>query len=207
MPVFNIVEPPEAKQAYTDYLSLGPDRTIKALREHYLALRDKGQTVPATSMHLLTKWSVTYNWKGRIESIGVDESKKAEAREADFRRDTMESGYAVRENRIKSLNRLAEMLYEDLTEKGKLWLKEVRWVGGPNRSGGKVVTHARFNKEELEQFRGILDDLAKEKGERKLTMDMRFVREEAEKLAALMGLDKAELLEEAARIVEMAGFE
>lgn len=75
------------------------------------------------------------------------------------------NGFAVKEKRIEILNALAEKLQYDLFEEGLIWLNREKCLGGA--VNGKFIIESEFNETEISQFRGILDDIAKEMGERK----------------------------------------
>jgi len=85
----------------------------------------------------------------------------------------METGFAKGHERVKALKDLAVILEDELLQDDKRWCKDVKQVG--SGQGAQIVDILRFNAAEVEQFRGLLDDIAKEKGERKaqtgLTLD------------------------------------
>lgn len=72
-------------------------------------------------------------------------------------------GYALKEHRVYKLATLAALLERDLFG-GLLWLEDVKGVG----SGvvAQVVDFEEFNKAEVDAYRGVLDDIAKETGGR-----------------------------------------
>jgi hypothetical protein len=78
------------------------------------------------------------------------------------------TGLAVRANRIQSLIDLALMLEEDLKQKKLVWTKDVKSipVGSGNMTVHKEIEFEEFNEAEIRQLRGIYDDLAKETGGR-----------------------------------------
>jgi hypothetical protein len=77
----------------------------------------------------------------------------------------LKQGLALRLERVKALNGLADAMLVDLlpTDKrdGKLWLTNKKAVGM------SVHEYQEFNKAEVDALRGVLDDLAKEVGERR----------------------------------------
>lgn len=75
----------------------------------------------------------------------------------------LSSGYALKANRVMQLSRLAEMMANDLFG-GFLWTEEVKGVG--SGTVAEVVDYEEFNRAEVEAFRGVLDDIASEMGER-----------------------------------------
>jgi hypothetical protein len=79
-------------------------------------------------------------------------------------KNAMKAGLALKENRVIKLQQLAALMEHDLLG-GFLWTEEVKGVGsGP---AAEVVEYDKFNQAEVAQYRGVLDDIAKEVGERK----------------------------------------
>lgn len=78
-------------------------------------------------------------------------------------------GLAVRENRIRKLQRLARLLEKDIFGE-RLWVKDYKSIG--SRESAEVVELERFNAPEVDQYRGILDDIARETGGRRETVDL-----------------------------------
>jgi hypothetical protein len=74
--------------------------------------------------------------------------------EADSESEALRTGHALRENRVETLNELAELMKADLLG-GKLWLRR-----------GKAAGEKEFNLTELKALRDLLDDIAKEVGGR-----------------------------------------
>ena len=72
-------------------------------------------------------------------------------------------GYALKETRVHKLSILAALLERDLMN-GFIWLDQVKGIGsGPI---AEIVDYEEFSTAEIAQFRGILDDIAKEMGGR-----------------------------------------
>ena len=75
----------------------------------------------------------------------------------------LSSGYALKEYRILRLSQMAELLAKDIFG-GFLWTEEVKGVGaGPV---AEIVDYEEFNKAEVDAWRGVLDDIAAEMGDR-----------------------------------------
>lgn len=73
------------------------------------------------------------------------------------------TGLAIKENRVAALQRLAQLMGKDLFG-GFLWTEETKGVGsGP---AAEIIDYDEFNAAEVAQFRGVLDDIAKEMGAR-----------------------------------------
>jgi len=78
--------------------------------------------------------------------------------------DALTTGLAVRSERVRKLQQLAALLERDLFG-GFLWTDQVKSIGsGPLT---EIVDYEEFNGAEVIQYRGVLDDIAKEVGQRK----------------------------------------
>jgi hypothetical protein len=169
-------ETPRAQQAWVDYLALGPDRSLDKLHRLYLvraAESDQSGTkaVPTTRLTALKTWSAQFGWQARLSEIAAREAAEAEAREAEYRRSIMETGYAAAHERVKLLNRLVEAIARDLRLTGqeddtdpRFWLRDVKSVGSGDDF--ERVEIERFNAAEVAELRAALADLASEKGDR-----------------------------------------
>jgi hypothetical protein len=77
--------------------------------------------------------------------------------------DALKTGLALKEERVKRLTLLAALMEEDLFN-GVLWTEDVKMIGsGPLQ---ERVEFEEFNGAEVQQYRGVLDDIAKEMGGR-----------------------------------------
>lgn len=155
-------ETARAKQAWADYLSLGPGRSLETLLDRYQSATD---SPPTRRLKTLKDWSRTFGWQARLKTIADQVAREAAEREAEYRREIMEAGYGKREERVKALKELAGILFDELMQPDKRWCRDVKQIG--SGEGAERVDVERFNAAEVEQFRGLLDDIAKEKGERK----------------------------------------
>lgn len=72
-------------------------------------------------------------------------------------------GYAKKEHRVYKLSLLASLLERDLFG-GFLWLDQVKGVGSGDIA--EIVDYEEFNASEVTQYRGVLDDIAREMGGR-----------------------------------------
>lgn len=79
-------------------------------------------------------------------------------------------GLATIAGRVRKLMELAVLLEEDLFEKTKIWLRQRRAIGSGD--GQEFIVERVFNEAEVKQYRGILDDIAREKGERKQSLEL-----------------------------------
>lgn len=77
--------------------------------------------------------------------------------------DALTTGLALKNERVKRLQQLAALMEKDLFG-GFLWLEQTKGVG----SGyvATLVDYEEFNKAEVDSYRGVLDDIAKEVGHR-----------------------------------------
>lgn len=73
------------------------------------------------------------------------------------------TGLSLKEERVKKLQQLAALMEKDLLG-GFLWLEQVKSIG--SRAFSQVVEYEEFNKSEVDAYRGVLDDIAKEVGGR-----------------------------------------
>ncbi len=151
-------ETPKARQAWADYTALGPDRSLERLAEGY---QRSTEGVPTRQLSRLKKWSLAFGWQGRLREIADREAAAAEERQAAYLRELMETGYALTHERIRLLKALIAKLEADLLDAGRTWVRE------PKTLGAAIVHVERFNTPELEQLRGLLDDVAKEMGQRR----------------------------------------
>jgi hypothetical protein len=73
------------------------------------------------------------------------------------------NGLAIKAERVKRLQLLAGMIEEDLFN-GVLWTQDVKMIGTGDYQ--ERVEFEEFNGAEVVQYRGVLDDIAKEVGAR-----------------------------------------
>ena len=176
-------ETDRAVQACNDFLRLGAGRTLPKLLERYRRSRKKSE--PATdSYDTLQKWSSQYDWQDRasIYDTGVEQQKN------ERRQKEMDAGLALDYERVRRLKRLAKFIEDQIYEEAppaatfqiddkeitvapvspypKLWLADVKQVGV------EKVDIIRFNQAIISEFRGLLDDLAKETGGRKAKTEL-----------------------------------
>lgn len=71
-------------------------------------------------------------------------------------------GYASKQHRVYKLALLAALMEKDLLG-GFLWTEDVQIV---DANGKAVAIEEKFNKSEVESYRGVLDDIAREMGGR-----------------------------------------
>lgn len=103
----------------------------------------------------------------------------------------LKRGFALRENRVASLDQVAQALQADLLgPEGKgFWLDDVKAVGTGDFQ--QFIDFQAFNSTELQYFLRVLDDIAKEMGHRRQKVDVRVDPREA--LAKLLGVPVEQL--------------
>lgn len=166
-------EPGRAHAAYIDFAQLGAKRTVTELYEVYLERKEKGRPdlVPTSSMDTLYSWRGKYNWNDRVRAYDRLVYEELMARTSD--------GLGSAHARVQKLTKLADKLEEEIFgvtpvdpeemliglpvadgKVSKLWLREHRIT--PNGH----ITNYTFNNQLVQQYRGILEDIAKEVGGR-----------------------------------------
>lgn len=150
-----------AVMACNDYLRLGVRRSVERLRNNYKARVAAGEEgIPSVSLNTIQDWCMDYMWKERAEIFdGMVDAKRTEDANA-----AMNTGLALPYERVTSLKRLAAYLEGYVYDPARLWLVDYRTLGFGKYAEYREVI--RFNNQLVEQFRGVLDDLAKETGGR-----------------------------------------
>lgn len=82
--------------------------------------------------------------------------------------DALSEGLALKGERVKKLKQLAALMERDLFG-GFMWVEQVKSVREGDAS--TVVDYEEFNKAEVSEYRGVLDDIAKETGGRVQKME------------------------------------
>jgi hypothetical protein len=165
--VRNERESNRAVQACNDYLRLGATRTLRQ--------------VEGFSVSQVRKWSAMFGWQQRavLYDTGIEEQKNSFV--GDRRRDVMDSGLGLDFERVAKLKKLAEFLEDQIYETETVTLKaegegaEPRqvtrysrlWLRDYKSIGNTPYEIERFNAALIEQWRGLLDDIAREGGGRK----------------------------------------
>lgn len=78
--------------------------------------------------------------------------------------EALSEGLALVGERVKKLKQLAAVMERDLFG-GFLWLEQVKGVGSGDIA--QIVDYEDFNAGEVAAYRGVLDDIAREMGDRK----------------------------------------
>lgn len=171
-------ESDRAVQACNDYLRLGAGRSLRKLAQKYAKTRQS--TPPTDSIETLKVWSADYEWKQRSSQYDAE----LEAIRNEKRRKEFEAGLALDYERVNKLKGLANLLEQDLSV--HLWLDDAKSIGSGEFA--ERVDLIRFNSALVEQYRGVLDDLAKEVGGRKVrteNLNIDFAKLSDEQLARI----------------------
>lgn len=91
--------------------------------------------------------------------------------------DALTTGLATKEERVKRLQQLADLMWKDLVG-GFLWLDQVKALGAGEFM--ETYDYEEFNTSEVREFRATLDDIAKELGDRKIPVELNW-RDEAKR--------------------------
>lgn len=156
-----------AVQACNDFLRLGPGRSLPDLLARYTA--NDQESPPTASMGTLKQWSARFDWQARAALYDAGIERETNQVVERRRRAVMEEGLGLNEERVKSLKSLAALLNDYLDEEERIWLPDVKQIGsGPSAERVDIV---RFNAALIEQYRGVLGDLAAETGGRRQQHD------------------------------------
>jgi hypothetical protein len=147
-------ETPKAAQAFHEYLLL-QDRSLEKLAH--------SNQKYAKSLPVFKRWSVQHHWQERIAAYEAQQAQELEAVIVEERAKILKSGFAQMHKRVELLDMLTGTLLADV-KIGKLYLKDVKAIG--NGKDARQVDLEQFNEGLIRQIRGLLDDLAKELGER-----------------------------------------
>lgn len=79
------------------------------------------------------------------------------------------TGLALKDERVKRLNELAEKLWIDVNG-ARLWTKETKIIGYGKYA--ETIEVEMFNSAEVREFRGLLDDISKELGHRRAVVEV-----------------------------------
>lgn len=106
-----------ARQAWADYVALGPGRTISKLHRLYEDRREH-EDVPSTNLATLRKWSTSFDWRGRIARMEDEQS-------ADLTRTQIFREQKARQDHKVELISLVEALRSRAREMLKFPLAEI----------------------------------------------------------------------------------
>lgn len=157
-------ETDKAVQACNDWLRLGPGRSLPGLLQKYSEMQQNA--APTRSKSTLSRWSANFNWSVRAaEYDATYEQRKNEERDREIN-----YGLALDYERIRKLKRLAGFLETQIYEQDddqqycNVWVEDAKQIG--SGKDAERVDIVRFNGSLIQQYRDVLDDLAKEVGDR-----------------------------------------
>jgi hypothetical protein len=147
---------------------MGSGRSISKLLQQYIEQSkfQKGFTPPSLSADTLYTWSSQFDWSERKAIYDAD----IEMRKNRDLRQVMELDLANPHGRIGKLIKLATFLEGQIYEQAadgtyhNVWVPDVKSVGSGDNV--EIVDIERFNAPLVDQYRGVLDDIAKETGGR-----------------------------------------
>jgi hypothetical protein len=147
--------------ACNDFLRMGVNRSTAELTRIYKRRRKNGEDVPAADPNTLGSWRTKFNWDARASLYDAREDE----RNAEQARFAMGTGLALAFRRVEALKELAAHLEESIYDDDRLWLSDWRMIGGFGKTSEFRKVY-KFNVRLVEQYRAVLDDLAKETGGR-----------------------------------------
>jgi hypothetical protein len=148
------------------YLNLGPTRSIEKVFQNEFPEKEKGRQRPSNIWYVRSK---EWLWKKRAEEWDISVANKALADAEKRRIEILTTGLALKHERVHVLKDLAETMLKDLSEEERRWLRDAKGIGQGEYF--QVIELERFNAPEVEQLRGVLDDLAAELGERQRKLE------------------------------------
>jgi hypothetical protein len=112
----------------------------------------------------MERWSSQWNWAARSRAWDAEKARvETEAEKAEIKR-VMALRYSTMQGRLDELNAMAEKFSEWFKDETKVWLEETEEIQTDNAT---ILKHKiRFNAALIDQFRGAMDDSAKETGGR-----------------------------------------
>jgi hypothetical protein len=111
----------------------------------------------------VSRQQIDYYRKTRGVDIGLIQRAGAE--------DAMTEGLSIIAERVRRLKQLATLMERDLFG-GFLWLDQVKGVGSGDKA--EIIDYEEFNRSEVDAYRAVLDDIAKELGHRVQKQDLRI---------------------------------
>lgn len=136
------VESSRARQAFLDYSSLGGGRSLELLVDRYRT-QIAPEAPPTRRLETLKRWSARFGWQARLIAEQERANERAAAALADRRRRAMETGLALDFERVLALKEMADML-------------ELRILEAATPADAEIPTDL------IREWRGVLDDIAKE---------------------------------------------
>lgn len=150
-------EPPDAYQAFLDYVNMGTERSLRLLTAKYKERSaDKADTIPSDNFTTLAKWSTRYGWQERVKAY-IEELAQINA---SVQREEMEK---FQERVWKDYNRLAKKIEDmiDTVEQQKITRRQR--VPDPNNPSGEIeVIRMKVNVHDLQVLVNTFGQLGKD---------------------------------------------
>lgn len=187
----------KAVMACNDYLRMGIGRSLFKLYDRY---QNETETIPTKRLATLKEWSTSHGWQARVEAydkiVDAEKTARGEAR----RKAIMDSGLAQDYERVDELNEIYAKLKLEFVVNG------LQYTDIKLSSKGDSVEVEVFNKPLIDSMRGVLDDIAKEVGGRKVKSEISGVNGEPIKTQEV-GIDYSKLSnEQIAELIRIAEF-
>jgi hypothetical protein len=136
-------------------------------KEHLLSLVAEGKTsdeINARAAAFEPPYSVS---RQQVDFYRASRGVRLEEIKAESESGALRTGLALKERRVETLSELGERLKRELLaegDDGRLWLRRKRAVG--SGQWAEIVEVEEFNLTQINALRAVLDDIAKEMGER-----------------------------------------
>jgi hypothetical protein len=191
-------EPNRWYQRFEAFRLQGPGRTIEAVyRAECEAKLSKVKRPSKRWYEIVRLWS----WYARAAAWDKHLSDQAAADAEKRRIEILNSGFALQHERVAALGEIADTLLTDIKDPAHLWPLDEKGIGQGDNF--QVVEVVRFNGGLVDQFRGTLDDIAKEMGDRKekpgdtvvnVSFDLdEWKRKRSERLASVESREEPEI--------------
>lgn len=170
-------ESDKAVIACNDYLRMGAGRSLQNLVDQYKngigSGSDRDGKPPTKRATTLREWSANFSWQDRAKAYDAQLEQEKNDALAARRREVFEEGLALDFERVIKLKDLAKDLEDQIKEvdedhphkRPNVWVRDVKQIGGGEFA--QEVEIYRYNSALISDYRGVLDDLAKETGGRK----------------------------------------
>lgn len=165
-------ESDKAVVACNDYLRLGSGRSLRDLYLSYRERIESGSRAPTKRQATLFQWSTDFNWTDRAKAYDAQLEQAKNDALAARRREVFDDGLGLDFERVVKLKELAkdledQILATDRSPHGRpnLWVRDIKQIGSGEYA--EQVEIYRYNSALISDYRGVLDDLAKETGGRK----------------------------------------
>ena len=141
----------------------------KSQKEHLLAAISEGlhtDEINRRASEFGEPYSVS---RSQVDFYRQSRKVKLEEIQESSESDALKTGFALKERRVETLNLLAEKMSRELLEENRLWVSNSKALGSGEFM--EIVDYEEFNGAEVQQLRGVLDDIAKEVGDRKTKLE------------------------------------